>query len=62
MRKIMGDQAVKLSDREQEYAEQGSVVEGRNHSTTVQANLEAAWIYHEQSFTTAGKAEPVMMV
>jgi hypothetical protein len=59
-RKITGDTATKLEDREQAYAEQGCGPEGSEQATAMQARLAAAWNYHKQSCAQAGKAEPMV--
>ena len=59
-RKITGDTATKLEDREQAYAEQGCGPEGSEQATAMQARLAATWNYHKQSCAQAGKAEPMV--
>jgi hypothetical protein len=59
-RKITGDTATKLEDREQAYAEQCCGPEGSDQATAMQARLAAAWNSHTQSCAQAGKAEPMV--
>jgi hypothetical protein len=59
-RKITGDTATKLEEREQAYAEQRCGPEASEQATAMQARLAAAWTYHRQSCAQAGKAEPMV--
>jgi hypothetical protein len=59
-RKITGEQATVLNEREQAYTEHGNGTEARAHSVSVKMDLAAAWSYHVDSYTNAGKTEPVV--
>jgi hypothetical protein len=59
-RKITGEQATVLNEREEAYTEHGNGAEARAHSISVKMDLAAAWTYHVHSYTNAGKTEPVV--
>jgi hypothetical protein len=59
-RKITGDSAANLEEREQAYAEQRGGPGASAQAATVQAHLAAAWTYHKQSCMQVGRAEPMV--
>ena len=59
-RKITGDPAANLEEREQAYAEQRGEPGAGEQAAAMHAHLAIAWTYHEQSCAQVGRAEPMV--